>query len=236
MKLLWLDQKQGNLTTRDLNSQFSCRSHGQLESAADASLCTYKLIQDLLPIIILFWGLRYSTRMVKKHRIRMRNFVKSKNPREQRTIPYSTAFTSSWTSPRQNYIIKQGIMHSCPKYCWGEQVLRYRITRLGNCFTHPRNKKQTGKQIEPRTVWVVGLHCIWPALEYREREWGLPWPWETLTGTTECLQEQEKHQWLSFCTCRIQQTVWYLTYGDCFPSWSAAANYCTSFFLKCIIL
>lgn len=54
MKLLWLDQKQGNLTTRDLNSQFSCRSHGKLESAADASLCTYKLIQDLHPIIILF--------------------------------------------------------------------------------------------------------------------------------------------------------------------------------------
>lgn len=96
-------------------SQFSCRSHGQLESAADASLCTYKLIQDLHAIIILFWGLRYSTRMVKMHWIRMTDFVKSKNPREQRTIPYSTAFTSSWTSPKQNYIIKQVIMHSCPR-------------------------------------------------------------------------------------------------------------------------
>lgn len=53
--------------------------------------------------------------MLKKHRIRMRGFVKSKTLREQRTIPYSTAFTSSWTIPRQNYIIKQAIMHSSPR-------------------------------------------------------------------------------------------------------------------------
>lgn len=116
MKLLCLDQKQkGNLTTRDLNSQFSCRSDGQLESAADASLCTYKLIQDVHPITVLFWGFRYSAGTVKKHRIMVGIFFSSKSPREQGTIPYSSAFTSSWTSPKHNYIIKQVIMHSCPR-------------------------------------------------------------------------------------------------------------------------
>lgn len=165
MKLPCLDQKQGNLTTRDLNSQFSCRNHGQFESAVDASLCTYKLTQDLHPIIILFWGLRYSAGMLKKHRIRMRDFFKSKKPREQRTIPYSTAFTSSWTSPRRNHIIKQATMHSCPRIFLERASLQVQNYRTWKLLYTPQ-KQGTDWEKNWAKDWVGGraalpLTCSW---------------------------------------------------------------------------
>lgn len=160
MKLPCLDQKQkGNLTTRDLNSQFSCRSDGQLESAADASLCTYKLIQDLHPITIPFWGLRNSAGTVKKHRTMVGGFVNSKSPREHGTIPHSSAFTSSQTSPKHNYVTKQGIMHSCPGIFLERASLKVQNYRTLELHYTPQ-KQETDWETNWVKDWVGGRAAL----------------------------------------------------------------------------
>lgn len=85
--------------------------------------------------------------MVKKHRIRMRGFVKSKNPREQRTIPYSTAFTSSWTGPKKNYINKQAIMHCCPRIFLEKASVQEQNYRTENALHTPEIRNKLGNKL-----------------------------------------------------------------------------------------
>lgn len=82
-------------------------------------------------------------------------FFSSKSPREQGTIPYSSAFTSSWTSPKHNYIIKQVIMHSCPRIFLERASLKVQNYRTLKLHYTPQ-KWETDWETESRTGWVVG--------------------------------------------------------------------------------